>query len=188
MRSYDLEGGLLWELSGMSSIHVPTPFARHGLLYINSGFTSDPLRPVYAIRPGASGNISLREHTTSNEFVVWSHPTLGSYNTSSIVYGDYHYALLDRGMLICHDARTGQEIYSRQRITSGATSFTASPWAYDGKIFAMSEDGDTFVIRAGAEFEVLGKNSLDEMTLATPAVANDSLIVRTASKLYRISQ
>jgi outer membrane protein assembly factor BamB len=69
-----------------------------------------------------------------------------------------------------------------------ATAFTASPWAYNGKIFALSEDGDTYVIQAGPDFKVIGKNSLNEMALATPAIANGSLIVRTASKLYRIGR
>ena len=87
-----------------------------------------------------------------------------------------------------NSAKTGKEIYGRQRITGDASGFTASPWGYNGKIFAMSEDGDTYVIRAGSAFEVIAKNSLNEMTLATPAVAHGSLLVRTASKLYRISK
>ena len=82
--------------------------------------------------------------------------------------------------------KTGKEIYGRQRIAADAGTFTASPWSYNGKIFAMSEDGDTFVMQAGPEFKVLGRNSLGEMTLASPAVANGSLIMRTATKLYRI--
>ena len=185
VRSYDLDGELLWELHGMSTLVIPTPFARHGLLYINSGYVADQSRPVYAIRAGASGDITLGEGSTSNDYVVWSHPQLGSYNPSSLVYGDYHYTLLDRGILLCYDARTGREVYPRARITAG-TLFTASPWAYNGKIFAMSEDGDTFVLQAGPEFAVLGRNSLNEMSMATPAVAHGSLILRTASKLYRI--
>ena len=187
VRSYGLNGELLWNLTGMSSLVIPTPFSDHGLLYINSGYVADQNRPVYAIRPGASGDITLAEGTNSNDYIVWSHPQLGSYNPSSLVYGDYHYTLLDRGILLCYDARTGREVYPRQRITAG-TLFTASPWAYNGKIFALSEDGDTFVIQAGAEFEVLGKNSLDEMTLSTPAVARNSVIIRTATKLYRIAE
>jgi outer membrane protein assembly factor BamB len=103
------------------------------------------------------------------------------------VYGDIYYTLFDRGFFTSHDARTGKEIYGRQRITAEASGFTASPWAYNGKIFAMSEEGDTYVIQSGAEFKVLGKNSLNEMTLATPAVARGNLFVRTASKLYRIT-
>ncbi len=188
VRSYDLDGNPLWGLTGMSSIHVATPFARHGLLYVNSGYTADSNRPVYAIRPGASGDITLAPGTASNEFIAWSHSRLGSYNPSALVYGDYHYILLDRGILICHDARTGEEVYPRQRVSPGGSLFTASPWAYNGRIFAISEDGDTYVVKAGPEFELLGVNALDEWTLATPAVANGSLIVRTVSALYRIAQ
>ena len=148
---------------------------------------ADSTRPVYAIRPGASGDITLAEGTTSSDYIVWSHPQLGSYNPSSIVYGDYHYTLLDRGILACYDAKTGNEVYRRQRITAG-TLFTASPWAYNGRIFALSEAGDTFVIRAGGEFEILGVNSLDEFSMATPAIANGSLFIRTMTKLYRIQE
>ena len=95
---------------------------------------------------------------------------------------------LDRGFFTCHDARTGKEIYGKQRIDPAAAAFTASPWASAGKIFALSEDGDTFVIQAGPEFKLLGKNTLDEMCMATPAVYRSSLIVRTAQKLYRIQK
>ena len=186
VRSYGLAGELLWQLTGMSTLVIPTPFSDHGLLYINSGYVADENRPVYAIRPGATGDITLPEGSNSNDYIVWSHPQLGSYNPSSLVYGDYHYTLLDRGIMRAYDARTGEELYQRKRITAG-TLFTASPWAYNGKIFVLSEDGDTFVVQAGAEFSVLGRNSLDEMTLSTPAVARDSLIIRTATKLYRIS-
>jgi outer membrane protein assembly factor BamB len=113
---------------------------------------------------------------------------LGPYNPSTLVYAGCYYTLLDRGFVSCHDPATGKEIFPRQRITMDATSFTASPWAYNGKVFAISEDGDTYVMEAGPAFKVIGKNSLGEMTLATPAVANGSVIIRTASKLYRIGQ
>jgi outer membrane protein assembly factor BamB len=188
VRSYDLSGKLLWELSGMSTISIPTPFERFGLLYISSGYVADALRPAYAIRPGAAGDITLKAGETSNAYIAWSAPTAAPYNPTPIVYGDNYYTLFDRGFFTSHDARTGKENYGRQRITSEASGFTASPWAYNGKIFAMSEEGDAYVIQSGPEFKVLGKNSLNEMTLATPAVARGSLFVRTASKLYRITR
>ena len=172
IRSYDLDGKLLWELGGASSIAIPTPSSRFGLVYVSSGYVSEENRPVFAIQPGGT--------------VAWSLPQGGPYNTSPLVYGDYYYTLFDRGFLTCHDARTGKEVYGKVRMDPASGAFTASPWAYNGKIFALSEDGDTFVIQAGPEFKVLGKNSLNEMSLATPAVANGSLIMRTASKLYRI--
>ena len=95
--------------------------------------------------------------------------------------------LLDRGFFTCHDARTGEEVYGRQRIDVGA-AFTSSPWAYDDKIFVLSEDGDTYVIQAGPEFEIIGRNPLNEFSLSTPAIAQNSLFIRTQSKLYRISE
>ncbi len=189
VRSYDLDGKLLWELGGMSTLTIPSPFVKHGMVYISSGYPGGALRPVYAIRPGASGDISLGPDQTSNEYVVWHQPLLGTYNTSALVYGDYYYTLLDRGFLLCHDARTGKQIYGRQRIAVGVSGFTASPWAYNGKIFLLSEDGDTFVVQAGPEYKLLGKNSLDGgMPLATPAVLRGSLIMRTQSAIYRIAK
>ena len=186
IRSYDLDGRVLWELGGMTVNVVPTPFARDGLVYINSGYPGGRPRPVYAIRPGASGDISLNAGESGNDFIVWYQPMLGTYNTSALVYGDYYYTLLDRGFLLNHDARTGREIYGRTRIKPG-TGFTASPWAYNGRVFLLGEDGDTFVVRAGPEFELLRTNSLNEMALASPAVVRGSLILRTQSALYRLS-
>jgi hypothetical protein len=172
----------------MSTSTIPTPLARHGLVYVSSGYPGSPLRPVYAIRPGGSDDISLAQGQTSNEFIAWAHPLLGSYNTSALVYGDHYYTLLDRGILLTHDARTGKEIYSRQRVSVEASGFTASPWAYNQKIFAISEDGDTFVMQAGPAFKLLGKNTLDGMVLATPAIARGSLFIRTSNRLYRIAR
>ena len=121
-------------------------------------------------------------------FVAWSLPQGGTYNTSPIVYGDYYYTLFDRGFFTCHDARTGKEIYTKVRLDPAAGAFTASPWAYNGKLFAMSEDPVTYVIQAGPEYKLLGRNSLDEFTMASPAIHQDSLIIRTASALYRIRE
>ena len=182
-----LDAKPLWELSGMSTIDIPSPFASGGLLYINSGYVADALRPVYAIRQGATGDISLKPDETSNQFIAWAHRTLGSYNPSSLVYNDIYYTLHDRGFVTANDAKTGREIYGRRRLSAEASGFSASPWAYNGKVFALSEDGDTFVFQAGPEFKLLGTNALDERALATPAVVNGSLIVRTASRLYRIA-
>ena len=186
IRSYDLTGELLWEMDGrMSWASIATPFSSHGLVYVTSGYFQDSHRPVYAIRPGASGDISLRENATSSEYVAWYLPRAGNYNTSPLVYGEIYYSLLDRGFFESYDAKTGEPVYGRQRIRVGA-SFTSSPWAYNGKIFALSEQGDTYVLRAGPQFEVLGVNSLDEMAMASPAIVGDRLIIRTRSKVYSI--
>ena len=186
IRSYDLSGALLWEMDGrMSWASIATPFSSHGLVYVTSGYFRDEHRPVYAIRPGASGDISLGDDETSNEYVAWYQPRAGNYNTSPLVYGDLYYSLLDRGFFESYDAKTGNPVYGRQRISTGA-SFTSSPWAYNGKIFALSEQGDTYVMRAGREFEVLAVNGLDEMAMASPAIIGDRLIIRTRSKVYSI--
>ena len=188
VRSYDLDGNLLWEFSGMSSIAIPTPFSKFGLLYIASGYVGDQLRPVYAIRAGATGDISLKQGEQMSRHIAWHNPQAGPYNPSPLIYGDLYYTLYDRGFLTAHDAKTGKEVYAKQRIDPATTAFTSSPWAYNGKIFCLSEDGDTFVIQAGNDFKVVGKNSLDELSLATPAIVRGSLIIRTASRLYRITK
>ena len=127
------------------------------------------------IRPGGSGDISLKAGETSNASIAWSLPQGGTYNVSPIVYGDYFYTLFDRGFFTCHDAKTGKEIYTKVRLDPTASGFTASPWAYNGKIFAMSEDGTTYVIQAGPEFKVIGQNVLDEFTMASPAIHQGQL-------------
>jgi outer membrane protein assembly factor BamB len=182
VRSYDLDGKQLWELGGMSSIMIPTPFARHGLLYVCSGYVLDKNKPLLAIRPGAEGDITPQADG-GNKYVAWHLNSAGPYNPTPLVYGDYLYVLYDMGLLSCFDARSGKAIYEKERLGG---QFTASPWAYGGKVFFLSEDGETHVIEAGPKFKRLGKNSLDEMCMATPAALRGSLLVRTLTKLYRI--
>ncbi len=188
VRSYDLNGKQLWEFEGMSSIVIPTPFSKFGLLYVCSGYVGDKTRPVFTIRPGATADISLKPGETNNASIAWYQPTAAPYNPSPLLYGDLFYVLFDFGFLSCHDARTGRQVYEKQRIREVPTSFTASPWAANGKIYALSEDGDTFVFQAGSEYRLLHKNSLDEMCMATPAIAGDRLLIRTLTKLYCIGK
>jgi len=189
VRSYDLNGQLLWWLEGMSGITIATPYADGGLLYLSSGYVGDTMRPVYAIRPGAKGDISLADDATSNEFIAWSNKRAAPYNPSTLVYEGRLYVLLDRGLLACYDARAGKLVYGPERLPDGG-AFTASPWAYNGKIFCLNEDGVTFVVRAGDKFELLHTNQLaeDDMGMATPAVAGDRLLIRTAARIYCIRQ
>ncbi len=187
VRSYDLDGNILWELRGMTGNVAPTPFAKNGLVYLSSGYPGSSIRPVYAVRPGGSGDISMNpDSPTDHPYIAWFQPLLGTYVTSALVHKGVYYTLLDRGLMLAHDAQSGKEIYSRKRLRPGS-GFTASPWAYNDRIFVIREDGDTYVIKAGQEFEIMATNSLNEMTLATPAVAGKYLIVRTQSKLYCFS-
>jgi hypothetical protein len=125
IRSYGIDGKVLWQLTGMSTFSVPSPFAANGLLYVTSGYTANPLRPAYAIRPGASGDVSLRPNQTSNDYIAWSHPTLGPFHPSALVYGGCYYTLHDRGFLTCNDPETGKEIYPRQRISRTVCRYLA---------------------------------------------------------------
>ena len=138
VHSYDLDGQLLWSLKGLSVSTTPTPFSANGLLYVSSGYPSERFRPVYAIRPGASGDISLGPDETSNSHVVWFQRSAGTYMPSGLVYDDLFYGLYTQGFLTTHDAKTGEEVYGRVRIARGTGGFTSSPWAYNGKVFAMS--------------------------------------------------
>jgi outer membrane protein assembly factor BamB len=188
VNSYDLDGSPLWHLNGLSGSTTPTPFAANGLLYASSGFPGD-FRPVYAIRPGARGDISLKDGETSNKFVAWSNSALATYLPSPIVYRGHLCSLFSRGLFTCHDAETGREIYGRQRIDPQASGFSVSPWAYNGKIFVASEDGDVYVIEAGPQFKILRKNPMGEMiSIGSPAIAQSSLIIRTVSSLWKIAK
>jgi outer membrane protein assembly factor BamB len=188
VRSYDAAGRMLWVLKApTSNLVIPSPIAAHGMVYVTSGYVGDRDRPVYAIRPGAEGQSEVGTNPAGHPHIAWSQPQAGPYNTSPIVYGDYYYTLLDRGFMTCHDARTGTEVYGKTRFPEGAT-FTSSPWAYNDRVFCLSEDGDTYVVEAGREFKIVGINRLDEFCLATPAVADGNLLLRTASRLYCIAR
>jgi outer membrane protein assembly factor BamB len=185
VRSYDLDGKVLWSFRGMSSIAIPTPFTGEGLLFVTSGYVGDKLRPLYAIRPGASGDITLKPGETNNAFIAWSNPVGGPYNPSPLLYEGRLYVLYDRGLVSCFEAKTGKVLYDRERLPNGF-AFTSSPWAAGGKIFCLNEDGICFVLRAGDKFELLHTNKLadDDMCMATPALAGDRLLIRTAARVY----
>ena len=169
----------------MTNVTVPTPIPADGVVYVSSGYVGNDHRPAYAVLQGAEGDITLGANQQSNEYIRWYQPKIGAYNPSPILYRGIYYTLHDRGFLTAHDARTGRVVYDRVRIDIGAT-FTSSPWAYNGKLFALSEDGETYVIEAGSEYKLLRKNVLNEMTLASPAVAGGTLFLRTQSAVYAI--
>jgi outer membrane protein assembly factor BamB len=181
--SYDLAGKELWRMSGMSISAIPTPFAYDGLLLINGGRG----RGLFAVRPGAAGDISLGKDQSTNDYVVWSQPRAGTYLPSSLAYEGAVYALTETGILSRFDAKTGKLIY-KTRIDPAATAFTTSPWAYNGKLYCLSEEGQTFVISTGEEFKLLHVNTLDDFTLASPALVGERLLIRTEHRLYSIRQ
>jgi outer membrane protein assembly factor BamB len=187
IRSYDPESGkLLWECRGPATkITTPTPTSSNGLIFVSSGFIAEPTRPITAFRPGASGDITLKDGETKSAAIAWRQLTAAPYIPSPIAYGDYIYVLLDQGFIACYEAKTGKEVYGKTRIDIGAI-FSASPVAVDGKLYCASEDGDVYVIKAGPEYALLAKNSLGESIMASPAVSDGRMFIRAIGHLYCI--
>lgn len=187
VRSYGLDGQLLYEFGGCSSITIARPYAAHGLLYVSSGYVGDSKRPIFAVRPGASGDISLAETETSNEHIAWCQKRGAPYNPSTTVYGDRLYVLHDQGFTAAYDAKTGEVVADKARI-DGARAFTASPWAGNGHIFFLDEFGTTHVYSADGDFQFVRRNELPrEMYMATPAIADGRLLIRSDKALYCIT-
>jgi outer membrane protein assembly factor BamB len=183
---YDFETGReLWKLTGGGDIPTPSPVAGHGLIFITSAHGNDS--PVHAIRATATGDITLNGDATSNAGVAWSVPRAGSYMATPILYGDYLYVVRWNGILGVYDARTGTRAY-QQRLGQGATAFTASPVASGGHIYFATEDGEVYVVKAGPEFELVATNKLDAAMLATPAISEGRLFIRTKDEILAFGQ
>ena len=186
IRGYDpLTGKELWRLGPMSEITTPTPLVGQGLIFVTSGYP--PVQPIYAIRPGANGDISLKDGKESNEFVAWSKQRGGPYMPTPIIYGELLYTCSNQGVLTAYNAKTGERVY-QERLGGTGGAFTASPVASDGKIYFSSEDGDVFVVKAGPKYELLAKNPVGEVMMATPAISDGLVIVRTISNLYAFGE
>ena len=186
VRSYDPKSGkLLWELGRNSTIAVPTPIADGDLLYVSSGYVMDVQnKPIWAVKAGASGDITPEGKETVSQAMAWSQRFGGPYMPTPVLYEGRLYVLYDMGFLSCYDAKTGKEIYKRERLGTGGQQFTASPIAARGMIFCCSESGKTFVVKAGPKFEIVRTNDLPGMIMATPAIAKDRLLIRTDEALY----
>ncbi|HXG63583.1 MAG TPA: PQQ-binding-like beta-propeller repeat protein [Blastocatellia bacterium] len=186
IRGYDPDTGKeLWRLGGSSKITAPTPIFSDGLLVIASG--RRPEAPIFVVRAGASGDITLAQGQSSSKPVVWSKQGRGSYMPTPLIYKEHLYVLANQGVFDCYDLKTGAEIY-RQRIPHQGAGFSASPVAADGKIYLPSEDGDIFVVRARPVFELLATNPVGEPLMATPAISSGKMFVRAQSSVYAISR
>jgi outer membrane protein assembly factor BamB len=184
IRGYDpLTGRELWTLRPTSRITVPTPFAADGLVYAASGYGRG-IQPIYAIVPGAVGDITLKEGSSGSDQIAWSTQKGAPYITTPIVYQGYLYIAGYNGVLACYNAKTGEKMYE-QRLGQGGF-FSASPVAGDGKIYAISEDGEAYVIKAGPQYELLSVNPLGEICMATPALSQGMIVIRTLTQLIGI--
>jgi outer membrane protein assembly factor BamB len=180
--SYDLDGHELWRMKGFRQ-STPSPIVAGGLLYVGSGSQGEANRPLVAVRPGATGDITLKDGETSNASVAWLLPRFTGYTPSPLAYRGRIYAVNDNGVLQVADAATGADVY-KARIGGGGHTFSSSPIASAGRIYVASEDGDVFVLGAGDRYHELAHNLLGEMVLASPAAVGDRLYVRTLTKLY----
>jgi outer membrane protein assembly factor BamB len=161
-----------------------TPIAAHGLVFITNAHGK--FAPIYAIKPTAAGDITLKEGQTSNEHIAWSYMRGGGYMQTPIVYGDILYVCRDNGVLSAFDVKTGTRHYEA-RLGDGKTGFSASAVAANGKLYFTSEDGDVYVVKAGPAFEMLGTNSLGEVAMATPAISDGMMLFRTRNHLVAIA-
>jgi outer membrane protein assembly factor BamB len=184
IRGYDpLTGKELWRFSDKDTqVKMQAPLVAHGLIYITGGYP--PGRPMYAFRSGAAGDISLKPTQETNEFIAWSASKGSPYTPTPIIYEDLFYTCADNGVFTAYNAKTGEQVY-QQRLPS---SFSASPVAADGKLFLASEDGDVFVVKAGPTFEILATNPMGKALMATPAISDRMLILRTEDKVYAVAQ
>ncbi|HXY34827.1 MAG TPA: PQQ-binding-like beta-propeller repeat protein [Planctomycetaceae bacterium] len=202
--SYDLSGKELWKIKGKSILSIPSPFAHDGLLYVTSGHVIWGKHRIYAIRPGAKGDISPPDDDnnekpaatpqnpiddkTLDPHIVW-YRKIGPYHPTPLIVGDNLYMLFDRGILMCFDARTGKLVFNKQRLAKG-NAFTSSPWTYGDKLFCLNEDGVTSVVQIGPKYKSLYTNALadDDMCMATPVIVGDRLLIRTSKRIYCVRQ
>jgi outer membrane protein assembly factor BamB len=184
--SYELATGReLWRLKGGGDNPVPTPFSAHGLIFIANGHGD--ASPVWAVRPEASGDISLSGSHRSNAAIAWSDPRMGAYLVTPVVYEGLLYGSSNNGILKCYDAQTGK-LHYQQRLGSSTTAVAASPVAGDGKVYWTTEEGKVHVLAAGPEYRELAVNDLGEETLASPAISEGVLYFRTRRSLMAVGR
>ena len=184
IRGYDpLTGKEIWRFAdNETQVKMQAPLVAHDLIYITGGYP--PGRAMYAFRPGAVGDISLKSGEEKNAYIAWRSTKGSPYTPTPVIYGDQLYALADNGVLSSYDAKTGELIY-QQRLPS---SFSASPVAADGRLYLASEDGDVFVVKAGRQYELLSRNTMGQPLMATPALSQGMLIGRGDKAIYALGE
>lgn len=184
VRGYDPETGVeRWRLGGSSKITAPTPVFADGLVVVASG--RGPERPIFAIRPGSRGDLTLRGDQSSSASIAWSKTGRGPYMPTPLIYQGIVYVLGNAGLFDAYELQTGREVF-RQRLPHQGSGFSASPVAADGRIYLSSEDGDVFVVRAGRSFALVSTNHMGEPLMATPALADRHMYVRGERHLFAI--
>jgi outer membrane protein assembly factor BamB len=183
-RSYDpATGKELWRFGKNGEQHIPSPVFVGGLLYFSS--QGGETQPLYAIRPGASGDISIVEGQPRNQHIAWYQPRGGVHVVSPLVYQGIIYICSDNGVVSAFDAATGER-HHRARLGSGGIHF-ASPTGINGHVLFISQDGEAFVLKAGLKLELAWQGKLGEGVMSTPAVAASTLFIRGYKHLFAIA-
>jgi outer membrane protein assembly factor BamB len=186
IRGYDPRTGKeLWKLGGSSKITAPTPVFSGDLFVVASGRA--PERPIFVIRSGSRGDLTLSGRDTTSEAIAWSRTLRGSYMPTPLIYDGLLYVLGNNGIFDAYHLATGQEIY-RQRLEHLGSGFSASPVAADGKIYLSGEDGEMLVITAGPKLRHIATNSMGELLMATPALSDGVMYVRSSQSLFAVGQ
>ncbi|MFN2510106.1 MAG: PQQ-binding-like beta-propeller repeat protein [Pyrinomonadaceae bacterium] len=186
IRGYDPRTGKeLWRLGRSSKITAPTPIFTDDMFVVVSG--RGPERPIFVVRAGARADLTLPEGKANSEAIAWSRTGRGSYMPTPLVYNGILYVLANNGLLDSYNFRTGEEIY-RQRLPLVGSGFSASPVAADGKLYLSNEDGEMLVIEAGQKFTHVATNSMGELLMATPALSDGVMYVRTSASLFAIGR
>lgn len=169
-------GKELWRAKGLENHPIPSTVTGHGLVFFSSGY---PRKRVIAVKPGRDGDL------TGTDAIAWTYDKGTAYVASPVLHGDYLYLMTDGGIITCLDARTGAVVYEGGR-PPVAGSYRSSLVAFGDKILQTSEDGDTFVFRAGPKHEILKQNSVGEPVWASLAFAQDTIYIRGERHLFAV--
>ena len=177
VQSYDpATGEELWRCEGNLFEVIPTPVVGHGLVFCTSGRAG----PTLAIRPGGRGDVT-------ETHVVWKTTRGSPFVPSPVLYGDYLYTLNDMSNIVtCLNARTGETVWQERLGRPRREGISASPVIVDDKLFVTNDDGETFVLKTGPEFELLHTNDIGARTLASPALVDGVWYIRTVDELLAI--
>lgn len=174
-------GKELWQLGPNSELVIAMPVIGEDVVYVSAGYP--PIKPIYAIKAGIRGKHTLDPGKPAPN-IAWSHKRGGSYMPTPLLYHGLFYIVHHNGRLVVYDAKSGEAIHKARFSQRG--TFTASPIAVNNKIYMPTEEGLLYVLDAKPPFKELAVHDFDEPLMATPAVSEGCLFVRTPSKLYAI--
>jgi len=167
-------GTFLWHVGGSNQFPIPAPTFSNGVIYLTRGYRSGP---YMAVKPGGRGDVTASH-------VVWQVPTGAPYISSLVYDGGLLYMASDVGAISVIEADSGKRLW-QERVNG---LFSASPVAADGKVYFVSETGETIVLKAGRQAEILARNDIGERLIASPAISNGQIFLRSDDRLFAIGK